>query len=160
MQLRSPIPSLNQPKNKKVYSKKKSLYFRKRKFLALILKTAYIFSKKSFSYIFWKKSFSYIFSKYFRKWIPALFDHNFQNFFPKRCLIFFPKNPRSEEIYYIFSKESFSYFSRNGSLHFSVQAWRIKNSLPGENILPFRKLKPWKNFLHFSKRKLFLCFRK
>ena len=32
----------------------------------------------------------------------------------------------------IFSKESFSYISGNGNLHFSVEAWKIKEIHPGK----------------------------
>ena len=32
--------------------------------------------------------------------------------------------------YYIFSKESISYISENGTLHFSVQVWELKEIHP------------------------------
>ena len=115
MQLRSPIPSLNQPKNKKVYSKKNSLYFRKRKFLALILKNAYIFSKKSFSYIFWKKSFSYIFSKYSFSYISGneplhFLTTTFKIFSPKDVLYFFLKIPGLKKFIIFSQKKAFLIF--------------------------------------------------
>ena len=51
---------------------------------------------------------------------PCAFRPQPSKFFPKKCLIFFPKNTRSQKNCYIFSKESFSYISRNGALHFSA----------------------------------------
>ena len=74
----------------------------------------------------------------------------------KKILIFSLKKSFS----YIFSRESFCYISRNGTLHFSAQARKIKNNPPGEKFLYFRKRKPRKNFSYFLKRKLFLYFRK
>ena len=53
---------------------------------------------------------------------------------------------RSKKNSYVFSKESFSYISGNGTLHFSTQARKIKNNPPSENFLQFRKRKPPKNF--------------
>ena len=41
-------------------------------------------------------------------------------FFPKQNCYTFPLKNCSEKIYYIFSKESFSYISRNGTLQFLV----------------------------------------
>ena len=41
-----------------------------------------------------------------------------QKFTLKKFLIFFPKKIHSEQIYCIFSKESFSYISLNEALHF------------------------------------------
>ena len=38
----------------------------------------------------------------------------------------------SSSIHYIFSKESFSYISRNGSLHFSAQTQKIKKIHPNK----------------------------
>ena len=49
-------------KSQKIHPEKKSFYFWKWNFPAVILKK-YIFSIKHFSYIFSKESFSYIFSK-------------------------------------------------------------------------------------------------
>ena len=59
-----------------------------------------------------------------------------------------------KKISYIFSKESFSFISGNGTLHFSAQALKIKKNPPRENFSRFKKQKRQKNFLCFLKRKL------
>ena len=51
---------------------------------------------------------------------PCTFQAQPSKCFPKKFLIFFPKKTRSEKISYIFLKETFSYISGNGTLHFSV----------------------------------------
>ena len=51
----------------------------------------------------------------------AFFSPNPQNFSRKSFLYFFLKKTRSEKISYILSKESFSYISGNGTLHFPAQ---------------------------------------
>ena len=48
-----------------------------------------------------------------------------------------------ESFSYIYLKESFSYISQNGTLYFSAQAERIKQSNP-RKLLCFRKRKPLK----------------
>ena len=68
-------------------------------------------------------------SLYFRNWI-------FLALILKKILIFS-------------QKESFPYISENGTLHFSVQARKIKNNPSGEKFLYFRKRKPRKKFLYF-----------
>ena len=45
----------------------------------------------------------------------------------KKILIFSQK-----KAFLIFLKESFFYISKNGTLHFSAQARKIKNNPPGE----------------------------
>ena len=46
---------------------------------------------------------------------PCTFWSQPSKFFPKKFLIFFPKEIRSDKISYIFSKESCSYVSENGN---------------------------------------------
>ena len=53
----------------------------------------------------------------------ALFGLN-----PQKIVIFFPKKTRSENISYIFSKERLSIISGNGTLHFSAQARKNKQT--------------------------------
>ena len=83
---------------KKIHSPKNFLYFRKYNFLTLIL-----------------KKFLYL-----QKWNPVFSGLNLQNISLKKLLISFPRKIHSEKISYIFSKESFSYISGNGTLHFSA----------------------------------------
>ena len=52
--------------------------------------------------------------------------------FPRKFLIFFPKKICSENISYMFSKESFSDISGNRTLHYSAQALKIKKICPEE----------------------------
>ena len=52
-----------------------------------------------------------------------------------------------------------SYISGNGTLPFSPQAQRIKESTP-RKFLILQETEAPKNFLYFLKRKLFLYFRK
>ena len=79
-------------KTKQIHLEKKSLYFVKRNFLTLKL--------KSFLYFLKRKLFLY-----FRKWNPALSGLSRQIFSPKEFLIFFPKRSCSEKFSYIFSKK-------------------------------------------------------
>ena len=67
---------------------------------------------------------------------------------------FFNKKIRSEKIAYIFSKESFSYISGNGTLHFSAQKFTPRK------FFILQQQEPRKRFLYFLKRKLLLCFEK
>ena len=57
-----------------------------------------------------------------------------------------------KKIYYIFSKRSFSYISRIGTLHILSQSSKNKKSLPRENLLYSEK---WK-FHIFSQKKALL----
>ena len=50
---------------------------------------------------------------------PCTFHTQPLTFFPKKNLHIFSYRHRSEKISYIFSKESFSYISGNGTSHFS-----------------------------------------
>ena len=87
---------------------------------------------------------------------------------PKNLLIFsetefFAKKTRSEKISYIFSNESFSYVSGNETLHFSVQARKIKKICPKKIsqekvFLILQETKIQKKFLIFSPEKGFLIF--
>ena len=58
-----------------------------------------------------------------------------------------------KKIWY-FLKERFSYIFSNETLHFSLQARKIKEIHPENNFLHFRKWKQRKNVLHFLKRKV------
>ena len=60
---------------------------------------------------------------------------------------------------YFLKRKLFLYLS-NETLHFSPQAWKIKEIHPQKNFLYSRKQKPRKNLLCFLKRKLFLYFGK
>ena len=71
---------------------------------------------------------------------------------------FFAKKTRSEKISYIFSKESFSYISGNGTLHFSAQARKIKEIHPRKISYTSGNGSP-KKFRVFSQKKAVLMFR-
>ena len=72
----------------------------------------------------------------------------------------FPKKTRSKKIFYIFSKESFSYIFGNGTLHFSVKAREIKKIHPEKISYTSGNRNPEKTSYIFLQRKLFLCFGK
>ena len=68
------------------------------------------------------------------------------------------KKKKLESFSYILSKKNFSYISRNGTLHFSARARKIKKIHPEKNFLYFRKT--LKKLHIFLKRNLYLCFGK
>ena len=97
-------------KSKKIHPEKNSLYLRKWNFLAVTLKKSYISGNEILHFLAQgkkKRIHPEIDSLHFRKW-------NFLALIIKES--------------YVFSKESFSYISRNGTLHSSAQAQRIKKS--------------------------------
>ena len=65
-----------------------------------------------------------------------------------------------ESFSYVFSKESFSCISRNGTLHFLVQVRKIKKIRPEKISYASGNGNPQKNFLYFLKRNLFFYFGK
>ena len=62
-------------------------------------------------------------------------------------------------LFYIFSKERFSYISRNETLNFSAQVQRIKKSTP-RKFLILQERETSQKILIFSQKKALLFFRK
>ena len=56
---------------------------------------------------------------------------------------------------YIFSKESISYISKNGTLHFSSEEIKIKKHHPGKIYYTSRKEEPEKKFWYFRRKFIF-----
>ena len=56
----------------------------------------------------------------------------------------------------IFSKESFSYISEHGTLHFSAQARKIKKIHPEKAFLILQEMETRKNYLYFRKRNFYV----
>ena len=121
---------------------------------SLNIKIIYIFSQmKAFLIFFQKKSFVV-----FLEMEPSTSHPNppkKQKKSTQKKFLIFPEMKLSssniKKIPYIYSKESVSYISRNGTLHFSGQAPKIKNNSSGEKFLHFRKRKSRKKFLYFRK---------
>ena len=121
--------SARKKKKKTIRLEKKFLYFRKRSFLARNIKKILIFCQKEAFLIFAgiKKFLTY----------------------PETQLW----SSNIKKIWY-FLKERFSYIFSNETLHFSLQARKIKENNPENNFLHFRKRKQRKNVLHFLKRNI------
>ena len=83
------------------------------------IKKILIFSQRKSFLIFSQKKTFLIFSQ--KKAFLMFPEMKPCTFWPQPSK-FFPKKTCSEKISYIFSKESFSYISGNGALHFSPQA--------------------------------------
>ena len=72
---------------------------------------------------------------------------------------FFFKITRSEKVSYIFSKESFSYISENGTLHFSFNpSPKNKRKTMLRKFLMFHEMETPKNLLIFFSKEAILMF--
>ena len=96
--------TLSSPKKKKnnIHLEKKSLYFRKWNFLALIFKKFF----------------------YFGKWNPALSGLNHQNFSLKNFLYFFLKKPTLKKILIFYQKKAFPIFPEMELCTFHPKFWK------------------------------------
>ena len=134
------------PKSKKIYREKKSLYFRKWKFLALILKKVLIFPEmKPYSFrsqpskFFAKKNFLHFFVKK-----PAL--KRFFIYFLKKPLVFSKRKPRKKILTFQETRipKKASYISGNGTVQSTVRI-----------VLILQETETPKNLLIFSPKKTY-----
>ena len=91
-----------QKKTNNIHLEKKSLYFRKWNFLALIFKKFF----------------------YFGKWNPALSGLNHQNFSLKNFLYFFLKKPTLKKILIFYQKKAFPIFPEMELCTFHPKFWK------------------------------------
>ena len=89
-------------KTNNIHLEKKSLYFRKWNFLALIFKKFF----------------------YFGKWNPALSGLNHQNFSLKNFLYFFLKKPTLKKILIFYQKKAFPIFPEMELCTFHPKFWK------------------------------------
>ena len=81
-------------------------------------------------------------------------------FYPKKFLIFFPKNPSLKKVLIFSQKRSFLIFPKMEPCIFQPKLEKQNKNPPLEKLLIFQETETPKKLLIFSQKKLFLYFEK